>query len=135
VHVKRQVASLRQPGANLVDIKENKPANSDEGNGPTSVLIPIQLLALNGRAHDRNGDVLHIRDWNTMPPEVLAEIRETTFISFPAVLKGTRKPEADGSYIFKSVGVNATVEHGMISIPNPQQAKAKAKNLEKRTLL
>jgi hypothetical protein len=30
----------KQPSANLVDIEENKSANSDEGNGPASLLVP-----------------------------------------------------------------------------------------------
>lgn len=95
----------------------------------------LQLLAFNGRMHAGDGNVVQLHDWEKLPPAVLTDFRETIFTSLSAVLNGTRGPEPDGSYIFKSVAVEATVQGGMISFPDPKQAKAKARNLKKRTLL
>jgi hypothetical protein len=95
----------------------------------------IQLLAFNGRKFDRDGNVLQLRDWDVLPPVVLNGIRETFFTSYPAVMEGTNKREGDGTYVFKSVAVEATVKDGVLSVPNLHEAKAKAKNLKKQKLL
>jgi len=95
----------------------------------------VQLLAFNGVANLRNGQFMHITDWESLPPQVLTELRNTTMTSYRRFLEGKMKPEADGSYVLKSVATEATVQAGGISIPNYQAAKRAATNVQHKQLL
>lgn len=97
--------------------------------------ILVQLLAFNGLAWKNDGEHLHVTDWETLPKDVLDDIRQIAHTSFNGVLSGRNKRETDGSYILKSVSCAVTVTDGQISIPNNKVVKARATDLKRRTVL
>lgn len=97
--------------------------------------IFLQLIAFKGLAQNEDGPFFQISDWDSLPPKVIEEIRQTLFISYPQFLKGEKIPEKDGSYIFKSVGSEVTVKGGMISMPSYDYLRTNATNLRRTVLI
>lgn len=96
--------------------------------------LVIQFFAFGGVGYNKSGQTIHIEDWETMTPEVLKDARQTLFIGYGTFHHGNGKCEGDGSYVFRCVGVEVTVQGGMISTPNPLHIKRDAADLRKTVL-
>ena len=98
--------------------------------------VVIQLLAFKGMACTDAGESIHVTDWNTISPAVIEEVARTLMTSYGGFLTGKIRRQKDGSYLVKSVSVMATVEEdGTVGIPDPLEARKKARRIKKTVLL
>lgn len=98
--------------------------------------IVIQLLAFKGMAYDNAGEPIHVIDWKTISTEVIDEVGRTLITSYGSFLVGRIRNEEDGSYLFRSGKVIASVQaDGSIAIPDPREARKRARHVRETVLL
>lgn len=87
----------------------------------------LQILAFGGQAHMPDG-VLNVDDFDSVPADVMKELRMTVFISYPAFKSGKNTHGPGGVYVFTSVATTATVEADGIRLPAYHEVQKHATN-------
>jgi len=92
----------------------------------------VQMLAWDGVAHLPDRGFIHITDWKDQPKEVMRELKHTLFISYPSIVSGKKKPNAEGYYELSCVSSTATVQQGGICVPDHQEVLKNRSNVRVR---
>lgn len=92
----------------------------------------VQMLAWDGVAHVPDGGFIHVTDWKDQPKEVMRELKHTLFISYPSIVSGKTKPNAEGYYELSCVSTTATVQQEGIHVPDHGEVLKNRSNVRVR---
>lgn len=95
--------------------------------------LVVQMLAWDGVAYLRDGNLVHVTDWGQVPNDVMREIKGTLLTTYPGILSGKTQPNKEGFYQLTEISTTATVQSGvMIGLPDHEQVLKNRRNIKVR---
>jgi len=82
--------------------------------------LVVQMLAWDGVAYLRDGNLVHVTDWGQVPNDVMREIKSALLTTYPGILSGKTQPNKEGFYQLTGISTTTTVQSGGMIFPGEE---------------